>query len=70
MTCQLNGWTISYNPPPIPDRRWDWSFVHKDYDADDDGDNGLGGCAGSVEECLNEIALIEAEHPHFQTEAR
>lgn len=67
------GWTIHFDPPPIPLRSFDFRFYHRDYDADLDGEswssNGLGGEAGSVSEALEQIAEIEAEHPHFQTEA-
>jgi hypothetical protein len=37
------GWTITYNPKPIPTRDDDWDYVHDDYD----GENGLRGTAGS-----------------------
>jgi hypothetical protein len=30
------GWSISFDYPPIPDRRFDWSATHPDYDGDDD----------------------------------
>jgi hypothetical protein len=58
-------WTIHYDPPPIPDRRFDWHFTHEDYDAswegEEDGysDNGLAGSAESVEACKREIHWIE-----------
>lgn len=41
------GWTIHYDPPPIPLREFDWSATHPDYDASYEGpedgwvDNGL-----------------------------
>ncbi len=44
---KYRGWTIHYDPPPIPIRDFDWSATHPDYDADwkgeEDGwvDNGL-----------------------------
>lgn len=65
----FGDWTIYRDPPPIPDRSMDWAFVHRDYDADCDGeswrDNGLSGRCASLFEVLQEIAEIEIEHPHF-----
>ena len=61
------GWTIHYDPPPIPVRSFDWSATHPDYDAEylgeEDGwqDNGLKASAGTFEELCAEIDAIEAE---------
>lgn len=60
------GWTISYDPPPIPHRGRDWHATHPDYDActDDDGqwvDNGLGASAVTYEALCAEIDAIEDE---------
>lgn len=30
------GWDISYDPPPIPIRQFDWQGTHPDYDGDED----------------------------------
>lgn len=60
-------WTITYDPPPIPVRTMDWSFVHSNFDASYEGEedgwvgNGLCGSAESVEACKREIAEIEEE---------
>lgn len=32
MTTRHGNWTISYDPPPIPDRSMDYVGVHEDYD--------------------------------------
>lgn len=49
------GYHISYDPPPIPYRGFDWHFVHQDYD---EGDNRYGSCASEAE-CRAEIDEIE-----------
>lgn len=58
------GYRITYDPKPIPDRRWDWDFVHEDYDGapnypgDGPGDHRCGNAA-SVEACRAEIDMLE-----------
>lgn len=46
------GWTIRYDPPPIPTRNCDWAFVHDDYDGP--GDSRCGHAA-SLEAAKAEI---------------
>ena len=53
----LHGWTIEYNPKPIPIRDFDYDFWHEENDVD----AGLSGCAASVEDALRQIEDIEAE---------
>lgn len=48
------GWNISYNPKPIPNRSFDYDFYHDDYD----GENGLCGNAASVEDAIEQIKEI------------
>ena len=55
-----NGWSIRFNPKPIPDRRHDYDFVHEDYDGADGG-NGLCGTAESVSDAIAQIIEIEEE---------
>jgi hypothetical protein len=61
------GWKISFDPPPIPVRSFDWSATHPDYDAEwlgeEDGwqDNGLSVRAESYEELCALIDEKEAE---------
>jgi hypothetical protein len=59
MTEVYRGYQISYCPPPIPDRRFDWSWCSENYDAwTDDGDwrdNGLAGHSASLEEAKRDI---------------
>jgi hypothetical protein len=45
------GWTITYNPKPIPNREHDYDFVHDNYD----GENGL---CGTAKDYLNAIHNI------------
>jgi hypothetical protein len=51
----LDGWTITYNPKPIPTRDDDWDYIHEDYD----GENGLCGTAGSALKAMQQILEIE-----------
>lgn len=64
---RYGDWTVSYDPPPIPCRKHDWAFSHRDFDASWEGEedgwigNGLCGTAESPEECLREIHWIEED---------
>ena len=51
------GWTISYNPPPIPMRDFDYDFSHVDYD----GDSELCGVGASVGDCIRQIEELEQD---------
>lgn len=46
---QYRGYTISFDPKPIPSRDFDFDFSHEDYDGP--GDHRCGS-AGSVEDCM------------------
>lgn len=60
-TRKVGPWTITFDPPPIPNRCFDWQYRHDDYDgADDSLDNRHGHCA-TFEECLGEIIEFKAE---------
>lgn len=52
------GYTISYNPPPIPMRSCDYQFAHTDYDGPGDP---RCGCAPCPELALEQIKEIEEE---------
>ena len=55
------GWSVVFNPKPMPDRRFDYDFVHEDYDyCSDAGSNGLCGNAESIEDAVKQIKEIEA----------
>jgi hypothetical protein len=59
------NWEISYNPPPIPVRDFDWVAMHPDYEAwTEEGiwvSNNLCLHAANREELLAEIEEWEAE---------
>lgn len=52
-----SGWSVQYNPKPIPTAQFDWDFWHKDYD----DDNRLFGAASSIEDAISQIEEIESE---------
>ena len=56
-----DGWSIEFNPKPIPLRQFDYDFSHEDYDGCDGG-NGLAGCGESIEDCVKQIKEIEEDH--------
>jgi hypothetical protein len=58
---KVAGWTISKWVKPIPDRRFDFDFIHDDYYAEGDTSNGLSGSAMSVQDALIQIIQIEQE---------
>jgi hypothetical protein len=63
---EYRGWSISYDPPPIPWRGADYRAQHPDYDASYEGpedgwvSNGKSVEAASIDELMREIdAWIE-----------
>ena len=50
------GWTIEYNPKPIPSRMHDYDFYHIDHEKD----HGLAGTTFSMISAMEKIAEIEA----------
>jgi len=57
-SVEYRGYTITYDPPPIPDRRHDYSFVHHDYTGPGDYRHGT---AASIEDAEREIDMIYDE---------
>ena len=61
------GWSVSFDPPPIPERDFDCRATHPDYDAswegEEDGwqDNGLKASAASYEALCEEIDALQDE---------
>jgi len=51
------GWSIEYEPKPIPTRNFDWNFSHENYDPE----NNLCGLGSSFEHCISQIKEIEEE---------
>ena len=63
MTEFYRNYNISYDPPPVPTRAWDYQFAHVDYDGP--GDNRCG-TAPSLEDAKRQIDEIIAEsEPEF-----
>jgi hypothetical protein len=60
------GYTITYDPPPIPIRTCDFHFLHDDFCCPE-CDN-RGGSAGSVLECMEQIDEIEEERGIMRSE--
>lgn len=62
------GWSIHYDPPPIPWRGADWRATHPDYDASYEGEedgwvsNGKSVAAPTREALIVEIDAWEEEH--------
>lgn len=60
-TNTYRGWTISYDPPPIPIRSFDWTGTSPDFDASYEGEedgwvsNGQQVSAGSRDALIAEI---------------
>ena len=58
---RYGNWEISYNPPPIPFRGFDWQFSHKDFDGAEDACDDRHGAASSLEAALDWIDDWEEE---------
>lgn len=56
---RYRGYTITYDPPPIGTRAFDWSFEHDDFDGAPDAGDRRCGHAASVAACRAEIDDIE-----------
>lgn len=63
MTTRYRGYTIYYDPPPIPIRDYDWHYEHDDYDGAEDAHDPRGGSTASVEDCKREIDNLEELDP-------
>ena len=63
------GWRISYDPPPIPVRCFDWRASHPDFDASWEGEedgwvsNGKSVSAPTRERLIVEIDAYIEENP-------
>lgn len=49
------GYHIRFDPPPIPVRSFDWSWVHDDYDGAPDGNDNRCGASASLEQAKADI---------------
>lgn len=59
LVAMYRGYQIYYHAKPIPDRRWDYDFVHEEYDGAPDAHDERHGNAGSIGECIDRIDEIE-----------
>ena len=59
MTERYRNYIITYDPPPIPTRQFDYQFVHDDYDGADDANDRRAGHAESPDACRSAIDEIE-----------
>jgi len=50
---------IFHNPKPIPVRGVDWDWVHIDFDGAIDSNDFRSGVGASLEDCKNEIDMLE-----------
>ncbi|MCP4169957.1 MAG: hypothetical protein GY758_04190 [Fuerstiella sp.] len=49
---KYRGYTITYDPPPIPIRAHDWQFAHDEYDGPEDTRIGY---AKSLTDAMHEV---------------
>lgn len=80
MMEKYRGYSIHYDPPPIPIRTCDWQWFHEDYDGApeylyDLPSDPRCGYAGSLEECkadidefIEELAAEESFNKRPETE--
>jgi len=54
---RIGSWKISYNPKPIPDRRFDFDGENLNFD----GENGLCFSAANIEEVIHDIEIFIKE---------
>ncbi len=52
---KYRDYVIIYDPPPIPIRRFDWSWAHEDFDGSTDGNDRRCGSSVSVEAAKRDI---------------
>ena len=65
MTEFYRNYNISYDPPPVSTRIWDYQFAHVDYDGP--GDNRCG-TAPSLEDAMRQIdEIISDAEPECET---
>lgn len=67
MDEKYRGYTITFDPPPIPIRSMDWHWASENFDAEQESDgtwtsNGLAGHSASLEEAKADIDEQIAEN--------
>ena len=58
---RYKGYSILYDPPPIPLRNMGWQFYHDDYDGAPDSNDGRSGSGASIADCKEQIDEMEDE---------
>lgn len=66
---EYRGFTITYNPKPIPVRGHDWDFVHKDYNGPGDIRCGTASlyreAQFEIDDILEAIQVVAEEHRSY-----
>lgn len=52
---EYRGFVITYDPPPIPTRAYDWQWMSDDYDGAPDSTDDRAGRSASLEEAKADI---------------
>jgi len=64
------GWAISYDPPPIPIRSFDWTATGPDFDADYQGEeDGFVGNGQQVSAGSRDALIVEVDAWFEENEA-
>jgi hypothetical protein len=58
---QYRGYTIKFEPPPIPDWSHDWQYFADGYDGAPDSSDNRSGTAASLEAAKRQIDELEDE---------
>lgn len=61
MVNEYRGYYIFFEPVPVPSKKFDYQFVHKDFDGAPDSGDSRYGAAPSVQECIDKIDELEDE---------
>lgn len=60
--CRYRGWTISYDPPPIPMRDFDWTATGPNFDASYEGaEDGYASNGEQVHAATREALIAEID---------
>ena len=62
---RYGAYAISYNPKPIPDHRFDWDWVHDDYDGPE-SDSNLSGTSASLDDAVEDIEAIWDDEDYYE----
>jgi len=61
-TIEYRGYKITYWAKPIPDRKYDYDFVHDDYDGAEDSNDNRCGSGESITDCARKIDEYWEDH--------